>query len=311
MSWLQFASAAALAASGVAETEMVAPVSAAAPDLLQVQDERFLRMTIPVMINGQGPFHFMIDTGAQASVLSHTLAEQLQLFDRESARLVGMASERVVETTIIDELTFGSGSHRNSVAAIVAGENIGGADGILGLDSLQNRRVLIDFENRLMEVAHPQERADNRGFDIVVRARSIAGQLIITRAEIDGVSTAVIVDTGAQGSIGNAALLRRLRNNRPHADVEMTDINGVQASGRVRLARSLVLERASINNFLITFTDSPTFSALGLEDEPAMILGMTELRLFRRVAIDFASRRVLFDLPRGTRLPETEIFGRI
>jgi hypothetical protein len=30
---------------------------------------------------------------------------------------------------------------------------------------------------------------------------------------------------------------------------------------------------------------------------------MEELRLFRRVAIDFKSRRVLFDLPPETRMP--------
>ena len=45
------------------------------------------------------------------------------------------------------------------------------------------------------------------------------------------------------------------------------------------------------------FANSPTFHALDLSDEPALILGMSELKLFRRVAIDFKTRRVLFDLP--------------
>ena len=30
-----------------------------------------------------------------------------------------------------------------------------------------------------------------------------------------------------------------------------------------------------------------------------MMLGMRELRLFKRVAIDFSSRKVMFDLPKG------------
>jgi hypothetical protein len=30
-----------------------------------------------------------------------------------------------------------------------------------------------------------------------------------------------------------------------------------------------------------------------------LVLGMQQLKLFRRVAIDFDKRRVLFDLPRG------------
>lgn len=313
MRWFNILTSATLAATGtaasaqagLAQVEATAPAAATATEVLMLEDERYRRMTVPVMINGQGPFQFMIDTGAQASVLSHALADQLQLTDRDTALLVGMASERQVETAMLDEIVFGSGSHRDARAALVEGANIGGADGILGLDTLQDRRVLLDFENRLMEVAHPEERPSRRGYDIVVRARQIAGQLIITRAEIDGVRTAVIVDTGAQGSIGNTALQRRLRGNRSVADTAMTDINGVEAIGNVRLARTLQMDSANINNFLITFSDSPTFAAMGLDDEPAMILGMSELRLFRRVAIDFGSRRVLFDLPDNARLGDS------
>ena len=86
-------------------------------------------------------------------------------------------------------------------------------------------------------------------------------------------------------------------------------MNGVQAVGTVRMARQLELGRASISNFPITFAESPTFAAMGLDDEPAMVLGMSELRLFRRVAIDFASRRVMFDLPEQARLPAASGFG--
>ncbi|MFC3101906.1 retroviral-like aspartic protease family protein [Altererythrobacter lauratis] len=316
MHWLSLIASTALATASAADAQVAAPIAAAAladetVEVLQLQDELYSRMTVPVMINGQGPFNFMIDTGAQASVLSHALADRLQLTERESATLVGMASERRVETALIDEISFGSGIYRDGVAALVEGDNIGGADGILGLDSLQDRRVLIDFENRQMEVAHPGERQSNRGFDIVVRAQRVAGQLIIARAVIDGVRTAVIVDTGAQGSIGNAALERRLRSRRDNAAIRMTDINGVEALGAIRYARSLVMDEASINNFPVTFAESPTFAAMGLEDEPAMILGMSELRLFRRVAIDFASRRVLFDLPANTRLQETRGWGQL
>lgn len=311
MGLLTLATVATIAATGVSETEIAAPVAEMATEVLVLQDEIYNRMTVSVMINGQGPFDFLVDTGAEASVLSHALADQLQLTDRDTATLVGMASERQVETAMIDEISFGRGIHRDATAALVEGDNIGGAHGILGLDTLQDRRVLLDFENRRMEVAHPDEPASNRGYDIVVRARRVAGQLIIARADIDGVRTAVIVDIGAQGSIGNTALQRRLRSNRNVFETEMTDINGVQATGMVRVARTLQMDQATINNFLIAFNESPTFAAMGLQDEPAMILGMSELRLFRRVAIDFASRRVLFDLPDNARLPDMSAFGRL
>lgn len=318
MAWFNFAGAMALAVSATASNvpETLVPVSADAPatdsasDVLEMQADRYQRMTVPVTINGQGPFNFMIDTGAQASVLSNALADQLQLTDRGTATLVGMVSRREVETARISELTFGSRSYHDGVAALVAGGNIGGADGILGLDSLQDRRILLDFKNHRMEVAHEDDDSSNRGFEIVVRARQIEGQLIIARARIDGVRTAVIVDTGAQGSIGNDALYSRMRRARVDMESEMTDINGVHASGTVRVARGLEMGRAQLSDFPISFTDTPMFAALGLDEEPALILGMNELRLFERVAIDFPSRRVLFDVADGAGVPSSNRFGR-
>lgn len=314
MGWLNIGSALALIMSGtsasVTETEITAAAAEeVASDILQLQEERFRRMTVPVTVNGQGPFPFMIDTGAQATVLSHGLAEQLQLTDRKTATLIGMASRRQVETAVLDEVSFGSHSHYSATAVLVEGENIGGADGILGLDSLQDRRVLIDFENRIIEVAHDEDRRSNRGYDIVVRARRAGDQLIIARANVDGVRTAVVVDTGAQGSTGNAALFERMRRAREASDTELIDINGVEATGKVRVARRLEMDRAQLTNFPIAFSESPTFEALGLEDEPALILGVSELRLFKRVAIDFASRRVLFELPDDARVPRSDMFN--
>ena len=93
--------------------------------------------------------------------------------------------------------------------------------------------------------------------------------------------------------------MARLRNARGLGEVEMTDVNGQELSGPVKMAGELVVGRASVRNFPILFADSPPFRSLGLSEEPAMILGMAELKLFRRVAIDFKTQRILFDMPRG------------
>ena len=302
MSWHPIAAAAVLATS-LTGAAAQAPLQAdPGVEVLAIERERFQRMTVSVTIQGQGPFDFMIDTGAQATVLSRALAERLQLNDRGRATLVGMASSKLVETTPIDDFTLGSRSFYIRQAPVVEGEHIGGADGILGLDSLQDQRVLLDFIKREIAVADAEQLGGNRGYEIVVKARERLGQLIITSARLDGVQVAVIVDTGAQGSVGNLALLDRLRRNRQLADTEMTDVNGHTLGGVVRVARQLKLGRANVQNFPILFADSRPFHAMGLAEEPALILGMSELKLFRRVAIDFKTRRVLFDLPRSALL---------
>jgi predicted aspartyl protease len=256
-------------------------------------------MTVPVTIGSEGPFRFMIDTGAQATVLSRELADRLELFERKPAILVGMASREPVETTFVSDLGLGSRTFHIQSAPLLEGANIGGADGILGLDSLQNQRVLLDFDAGEMSVADAEQLGGNRGYEIVVRARERLGQLIITRARIDNIQVAVIVDTGAQGSVGNPALLGRLRRARHLGETTLTDVNGQVMGGSVKVARELRIGKATVTNFPLMFADSPTFHSLGLAGEPAMVLGMSELRLFRRVAIDFKERRVLLDLPAG------------
>ena len=300
MSWHPIAAAAALATSLTGATAQAPPQPDSTVDILEIERERYDRMTVPVTIQGQGPFDFLIDTGAQATVLSLALADELRLHDRDTATLVGMASSRTVETTPIDEFTLGSRSFYIREAALVEGANIGGADGILGLDSLQDQRVLIDFVNREIAIDDAKALGGNRGYEIIVKARQRLGQLIITHAVLDDVRVAVIVDTGAQGSVGNVALLKKLRRPRSQGSTAMTDVNGQVLQGEIKIARRLAMGRVTLSDFPILFADSPPFRSLGLADEPALILGMSELR---------ESRQILFDVPREVRAFDS-IHGR-
>jgi predicted aspartyl protease len=310
MDWLHLLAAVAATAAATATIDPGVPVELEEAEAVALERERFERVTVPVTIKGEGPFRFMVDTGAQATVLSIVLADRLGLTERRPAILVGMASRERIETTEVPEFQLGSRSYHIQTAPLVEAANIGGADGILGLDSLQNQRVLIDFRKSQIFVADAKELGGNSGYEIVVKARRRLGQLIIADAEVDGIDTAVIVDTGAQGSVGNLALLERLRRPRDLGKTEMTDINGEQLAGLIREGRILQLGGVQLRNFPIVFADSPPFHALGLGDKPALILGMRELRLFQRVAIDFETRRVLFDLPRGVQSdPFTRSFG--
>ncbi len=308
MSWLPITGLLALIGTAAAAT-LDEPATPPSAEVLDLGFERYERMTVPVSLMGEGPFRFIVDTGAQATVISHALADRLLLGNRRAAMLIGLNSQRMVQTASIPVLSLGSRTFAVQTAALVDPNHIGSADGILGLDSLQHQRVLLDFREGRISVADAD--SGRSGYDIVVRARRKLGQLIIARARIDGVRTAVIIDTGAQGSVGNPELDRRLRRARDLGDSHMTDINGIQRTGAVRVARALEIDRARLANLPITFADSPSFHALGLVDEPALLLGMSELRLFNRVAIDFSTREVLFDLPRDADWPGTNRAGRL
>jgi predicted aspartyl protease len=282
------------------EPVTTAPAPAPAAELVELGYDRHKRPTTTVTIGDAGPYDFLIDTGAQTTVLSRELADLLGLVDRQPVTLVGMASRVATHTVAITGL--GIGQRRVDVprAALVDGLHIGGADGVLGLDALQGQRVLFDFPRRTMTVAAPEEARSSRGYEIVVRARAHSGQLIITDGRVEGVRTAVVIDTGAEVSIGNAALARQLRARQVER-MELNDINGAVASGHVHIAERAEIGRLRLAGFPIVFTSSPAFHALDLETRPAMFLGMRELRLLRRIAIDFGTRRILFDVPSSER----------
>lgn len=257
--------------------------------------DRYERMTVPVSIDGQGPYRFFIDTGAQATVVTSRITSDLELEPSGRALLVAMGSERMVDTIAIDRLEFADRTLSGLTSPLLERKHVG-ADGILGLDTLQDMRVLIDFAEQRMTVMDAERAGGRTGYEIVVRARERLGQMIITNAKLDGVKIAVIIDTGAQNSVGNLALLSRLRA-REQATFSATDVNGFQLVGNIAYGKRLQIDQISLENIPIGFADSPALEALGFGDKPALILGMGNLRVFQRIAIDFASRRVMFDLP--------------
>ena len=288
----------AFAVPALAQEAAPLPAEPTTPEIVDSATDRYARMTVPVTIEGQGPFRFMIDTGAQATVVTRGLRDRLGLLSLGQATLVGMAARKQVEVVQLNGLEFAARVFDALHAPMLEEAHIG-ADGILGLDSLQDLRVLIDFKQQSIADDDSRALGGDRGYEIVVRARNKLGRLIITDAFVDGIRTAVIIDTGAQGSMGNLALQRRLRSRRGE-DVTTTDVTGTTTTSPVGYARTIEIGRMRLSGLPIAYSDAPAFAALGLGRKPAMVLGITDLRSFDRVAIDFAERTVLFDLPPGS-----------
>ena len=263
--------------------------------------DRYERMTVPVIVDGMGPYRFFIDTGAQATVVTERIKSDLGMEPAGRALLVALGSSRSVETLFIDRLEFADRTLSGLTSPLLERRHVG-ADGILGLDTLQDMRVVIDFRADRMSVSNAERAGGTSEYEIIVKARSKLGQMIITDARIDGVRTAVIIDTGAQNTIGNEALRQRLRR-RGSETFSSTDVHGTTITGEVAFVRKLEIGRMTLSGLPIGFAQSPAVAALGYEDKPALILGIGNLSLFDRVAIDFASRRVLFDVPADASVP--------
>lgn len=269
-------------------------------DVVAIRTDVQLRMTVPVHIGEAGPFRFMIDTGAQNTVLGEMLADRLKLPEGKGAVISGVAGTRAVRTVTIDELVLGRRSYYSLIAPLLEEHNIG-ADGIVGVDSLQGQRVLIDFHADTMTIDDRRNIGSDDGYDIVVVARRRSGQLIMTDARVDGINVSVVIDTGAESSIGNLALLQALgKRGAALAPTLLTSVTGQAMQAQVAVSKRLTIHGIEIQNVAIAFAEAPPFRSLGLDKKPALFLGMRELRVFKRIAIDFPSRRVLFAIPEAT-----------
>lgn len=275
------------------------PSSAGAPDdILQGSSDQHARMTIDVAVHGIGPYRFVIDTGSQRTVVSTALAGTLGLAQGPQVRVMGIAGAHDVATARIESIVVGPRAFHDLTVPLLERVNMG-ADGILGTDSLQHQRVLLDFARNTIAIGDPAETGGRRGFEIVVRAKHRSGRLILTNALIDGVRTDVVIDTGASGTIGNRALQQALARSHRAGRLRgsVSSVTGQELIVDLAVADKLELGGIGVANVLIAYADSPAFAELKLDRKPAIFLGMRELRAFKRVAIDFSSRKVLFDLP--------------
>lgn len=284
------------ASSPAPDTDTMPAPATAASEIIQGSPERDLRMTIPVHIGGKGPYDFVVDTGSQRSIVATSIAARLALPPSRQLRILDLGGPEIVETVEAREIGIGSRSYRDLILPVLPDRHIG-ADGVIGTDNLQHQRIVLDFPRNRMAVGDAGQVGGDGGYEIVVNARSKSGQLIITDATIDRVRVSVLIDTGASSSIGNRVLQRALSHRNPLDRVTLVSVTGNEIPADIGTPKQLVIDRIAISGLMVAYADSPVFPALGLDKRPALMLGMRELRMFRRVAIDFGSRKVMFDLP--------------
>ncbi len=297
---LTVSAALALAGAPDVRAEPALPAIGSDAEIIRTQTDRDQRMTVPVRIDGGETYRFVIDTGSQSTVLSRDIAARIALRPGRRARVVGIGGSEMAETAIVGEMGLGRRSFNDLEVLLFESHDIG-ADGIVGIDSLQRQRVLLDFAGNKLTVGDARSLGGNRGFDIVVTARRKLGQLIMTDAVIDGVAVNVVIDTGAETSVGNRALQSALRQRGVMEQVTLTSVTGHQVQADLAYPDKLSIGAIDINRLMVAYVDSPVFTVLELDRRPAVLLGMRELRLFRRVAVDFAARKVYFDLPKPAR----------
>ncbi|HXG98881.1 MAG TPA: retroviral-like aspartic protease family protein [Sphingomicrobium sp.] len=257
------------------------------------------RMTVEVLVNGRGPYRFLVDSGADSSVLGLRIARDLQLPQGTPVVLNGMTGSARVGRVLVNELSLGQSTIRNLELPALLERDLGG-EGIVGIDALVGQRLMMDFEKRLIKAEDARQPALVLDGEIVVTARRHRGQLILTQVRAAGLPVEAVVDTGSEITIGNLALRDKLirRNRDKFITVIATGVTGVSINLQVARIGELRLGSVTLRNVPMAFADVPPFYVFGLSNQPALLLGTDLLETFRRVSLDFRRRKVRFQLRR-------------
>jgi hypothetical protein len=285
-------------ASARAET---AEVEQEAPEQFAAGASRNEHMMAPVMINGQGPFNFVLDTGANTSCVSNKLAQDLMLAPGPMTRVHTVVGVRERPSVILDNLQIGKRNRKNVSAPALP---LRGPDvhGVLGVDWLKGQRLVLGFRKKEIEITRSRSDESIPGRVVVVPARRRMGQLTIVDAEMSGRPISAIIDSGAQGSLCNSALRDMVKRNQRRQGVtddpkyiRLESLVGEQFRGESLHLPFLRLGGLHLGNVSVTCADIHVFKIWELEQKPALVIGMDLLTQFESVALDFGRSAVKFE----------------
>lgn len=274
------------------------------------------RIVAPVMINGQGPFRFIVDTGASHSTVSPQLAQTLNLqpMDDSPIRVNGITGTAEVPSVVIDKLKAGDLIFKSARLPVVWAPLMAGSDGILGVAGLKTERLLVDFVHDRVVISHAGSSVP-LGFVRIPALRLTSG-LITIDARVGGIRVRAVVDTGSERSLGNLALRDALHgwsHSEPAPKVpKVTEVYGSTsdiAHGEMIRAPVISLGPVKLAGVTLVFGDFHIFEVWQMRAKPALIIGMDILGSVSSLGIDYRSQELYLEgiylggVRTGTRLP--------
>ncbi len=260
--------------------------------------DRSGRVQARVEINGHGPFRFIVDTGANRSALAPGIADQLGLPFVEGGvvEVHGVTGSAMLPAVRVGTLRAGALEISGTVLPVLSGNVFGGADGILGVAGIPDIRLDVDFANDRVVVGMSSGRRAPDGF-LVVRGKLWQGGLLLVKGRVGKVPVMVILDTGAEKTMGNQPLRSALFGGRKQDGEFQADVYGATAdigSGTYFRAPMISIGSAKLLDLPVTFGDLYVFQLWGLTTQPALVVGMDVLGRLERFIVDYRRNEFQF-----------------
>jgi hypothetical protein len=251
-----------------------------------------------IFVNGTGPYRFVLDTASNETLLSPRLAAALglDLADAKMALVHGINGSEMAPVVTLPSMTIGRIEETNLGVVVVDNKVHPEAEGLLGGKYLEGRRIEINF--RFNRVSIKTGGGGARPGYIALNATMRFGTLPLVRATVSHVPVYAIIDTGAERSVGNAALLAALQDRGEPMEAQATEwlagVVGPPLQTTVLKVPEVEVGRIYIRHLPLHFGVAAIFDTWQLNDEPAIVLGMDVLGRFDALVIDYTDSQVLF-----------------
>jgi predicted aspartyl protease len=294
----------AAAASLATQVHACEPIAADAPGAAGTTNKDTTgRAIAQVSVNGQGPFRFIIDTGANRSVLSQSLATRLGLAHSGEGLVHSVDGAQSAPLVNIDSLKFGALDLARGETPVLDGPMLDGEHGLLGVDGMAGRLLHVDFTRHCVEIYEDPAQLSMKGWR-EVPARVRFGSLLLVEGEVMGVPVNVLIDTGSDISLGNQKFRDALQGVSART-IEYHNGHAFTFGRPIVLEKSVWTPRLGLGETRVDgvnayIGDFHIFDFWGLQGEPTLLIGMDVLARAREMAIDYQRGIVYFrKRPRG------------
>ena len=284
-------------------------------------------LTVDATVNGEGPYDFIVDSGATITSAFQNLADR-QAFAlaerRRPIRILGLTSTRALPAYELGDIEIGGVRLDDHVGVVLPDWTPPNRppQGVLGLDLLTRYSVHIDADRNAIRfyppdaaIEKPQRwtRTDMRP----IRVDEDASPLYQIYVRVGTSRIPCIIDLGATGTVFNTPALRsmlgglRINGTREQGFTTGTRLNDIfdnkDTARAIRISRLKIGQTLWRNKIFIVY-DAEIFKELGFDNKPFCLIG-ADLLAGRSFIFDFSGES-LYIGPEPTRRKQRGGFAR-
>ncbi|MEZ6001437.1 aspartyl protease family protein [Hyphomonas sp.] len=283
------------------------PAVASERQVIPFEVNEYDHIVVRMEVNGNDRATAVIDTAATFPMINRRTARLAEIPELgENPPLIsvlGLAGEDIFPVVSLDSMVVGNVSKTDMPVALNEDFDVIGTQNVLPANAFEGDVLDFDFENQRVMVYDGRPDRSVRLIPSSIRYEDRDG-LIFIQVEINGRKGKALVDTGSNVTFINSSFAEYsgTRTNEEKTKLLQGATNG-DLSLRIATARSMDIGDYGIARADILVSDPPLFEYMGLDQEPAMVLGIDILSAFR-VQIDRRRNRLILSVPGARQRPK-------